>query len=180
MFDLILIGIALALGTGGAGAGGAGAGGTGAGGAGGTATAAAEAGSSGPVADPVANPVAEPQVATGKFTTALEVRPILAATRGNWVGVREYEGQDLVYVTHLLAWRCGLLRLRYAINDGPMQDWPLPPCQSDTAQPNAIPQDARIYETHPLKSVRTITVELTYDDLATDQARFERGAVLIP
>ncbi|MFC6640566.1 hypothetical protein [Sulfitobacter profundi] len=71
--------------------------------------------------------VAEDQTPTGRFTTAAEVKPILNATRGNWIAVREYDGQDLVYVTHLWSWRCGLAAMAIAVNDAPMQNWPMPP-----------------------------------------------------
>jgi hypothetical protein len=124
--------------------------------------------------------VAEPQTPTGKFTTATEIRPIMSATRGNWVAVREYDGNDLIYVTQILSWRCGLVGLRVGLNGGPLQDWPLPPCQIDTNAPNAIPADAKIYETHGLGSIQSVTVEIIYDDLATDSASFERKEVLMP
>ncbi|MBY6157096.1 hypothetical protein [Pseudooceanicola nitratireducens] len=124
---------------------------------------------------------AEPQVPSGRFTTATEVRPILTATKSSWVGVREYDGQDLVYVTQILAWRCGLAGLRVAINDAPLSDWPLPPCHLDTPAPNAIlPEDGLPYRAFPLGSVKTITVELIYDDLSSDAAVFLRPMVMIP
>ncbi len=122
----------------------------------------------------------EPQVPIGKFTTATEVKPIMNATRGNWVAVREYDGNDLIYMTHILSWRCGMVGLRYAVNDGPMRDWPLAACLEDTPQPNAIPQDATIYEVHPLGSIASIEVEIIYDDLTRERARFERKAILMP
>ena len=61
-----------------------------------------------------------------------------------------------------------------------MQDWPLAECQLGTAQPNAIPQDAKIYEVHPLQSVTSLEVEIIYDDLSRDTAHFERNQVLMP
>ncbi|WP_137702231.1 hypothetical protein [Marimonas lutisalis] len=124
--------------------------------------------------------VAEPQTPTGKFTTATEIKPIMAATKGNWIAVREYDGNDLIYFTHILSWRCGLVGVRYSINGAPMQDWPLAECQSDTAQPNAIPQDAKIYEVHPLGSIQSVDVEIIYDDLSREQASFQRRDVLMP
>jgi len=124
---------------------------------------------------------AEPQTPTGKFTTAAEVKPILGMTRGNWVAVREFEGRDLLYVTHLLSWRCGLHEIRFAVNDGPMQVWKMPPCLTDTAQPNAIPTEGGLpFREYDLGSIESVSVELLYDDLSTESARFERQEVLMP
>lgn len=124
--------------------------------------------------------VMEDQTPTGKFLTATEVRPILEATQGNWIAVRDYNGQDLLYFTHLLAWRCGLHAVRFAINDGPMQPFELPPCDAEAPAPAAIPDGAVIYLGFPSGSIETVTVELFYDDLGTSSARFERAAVQIP
>ena len=124
---------------------------------------------------------AEAQVPSGKFTTATEIKPIMQATKPNWVAVREFNGQDLVYVTQLLSWRCGMHQVRYSINDGPMQDWALPPCLIDTAQPNAIrAEDGLPYQAFAPGSVQSIAVEILYDDLSTDNARFDRAQVLMP
>jgi len=124
---------------------------------------------------------AEPQVPSGKFTTATEIKMIMQATKTNWVAVREFNGQDLVYVTHLLSWRCGMHQVRYSINDAPMQVWTLPPCLIDTAQPNAIrTEDGLPYQAFALGSVQSIAIEILYDDLSTDNARFDRAQVLMP
>jgi len=109
--------------------------------------------------------VAEPQNGTGKFTTATEIKPIMQATRGNWVAVREYGGQDLLYVTHIWGWRCGLHAMAISVNGETMQNWPLPACPYLTLKQGAV---------------QTIEIQLVYDDLSMDRATFERGNVLIP
>lgn len=125
--------------------------------------------------------VAEPQVATGKFTTALEIKPIMNATRGNWIAVREYDGQDLVYVTHLWAWRCGMVEMRVGLNGAVPEIWPLPECHTQYATPNAVlDEDGLPYKAFGLGTVATIEVQVTYDDLTTDTAKFDRQGVLIP
>ena len=131
----------------------------------------------------VAKPMheAEPQVATGKFTTALEVKPILTATRANWVAVREYDGQDLIYVTHLWAWRCGLVELRIGLNGEAPEIWELPECHEDQPAPNMMAEtDGLPYRVFPLNFVEQVEVVLTYDDLSSDTATFDRHGVLIP
>lgn len=125
--------------------------------------------------------VAEPQTPTGKFTTAAEVKPILNATKGNWVAVREYNGQDFLYVTHIWSWRCGLHAMAISVNDEPMQNWPLPPCHMQYTSPSAILEEDGVPAlTLKLGSVRTIDIQLVYDDLSMDVATFERGNILIP
>ncbi len=124
---------------------------------------------------------ADPQTPTGAFTTATEVKPILNATKGNWVALRDYEGQDLLYITHLWSWRCGLKAIAISINGEPMQNWPMPTCHSGTATPNAIlPDDGLPYLTLRQGAVREITIQIVYDDLSMDQMQFERAAVLMP
>lgn len=125
--------------------------------------------------------VAEPQRATGRFLTALEVRPILNATKFNWINVREYGGKDLLYVTHLWSWRCGLLELRVGINGATPEVWPLPECHTDRPQAAAILEgDGVPYRQFPLRSVQLIEIQLVYDDLTTDRVRFNRAGVIIP
>lgn len=125
--------------------------------------------------------MAEPQVPTGKFTTATEVKPILNATRGNWINVREYDGKDLLYVTHLWSWRCGLLEMRVGINGAPPEVWPLPECHMDQAMPAVmLDSDGLPYRAFGLGSIAMIEVQITYDDLTTDGAKFNRQGVQIP
>lgn len=125
--------------------------------------------------------VAEPQEPTGRFTTAVEVKPILIATRGNWVAVREYDGQDLLYVTHLWSWRCGLVEMRVGVNGAAPEVWPLPECHTDQPAPNAITEnDGLPYRSYALGSVQAIEINLTFDDLTKESASFERQAVKIP
>ena len=124
---------------------------------------------------------AEPQAPTGRFTTATEVKPILGMTRANWVAVREYGGQDLIYFTHLLAWRCGLHEIRFSVNEGAMQVWDMPACLEETNAPNAIDTDQGLpYIARPLGSVTALRVELLYDDMTTETASFERSDILMP
>lgn len=120
------------------------------------------------------------QISAQGFTSAAEVRPILEATKANWVAVREYDGADLVYFTQLLAWRCGLSEIRYGLNGAePEIGFPMEPCYEGTAQPNAIKSDA-IYLREALGSVNSVSVRLIFDDGSTADARFERAQVLMP
>ncbi len=122
-----------------------------------------------------------PVVAQGKFLTAAEVKPILTATKGNWIAVRKFNGQDLLYFSHLLAWRCGLSAVSYAINtEAPLIEWPLTPCNEDSPTPAAIGEDQLIYTDQPLGSISSVTVRITYDDDTTDQVTFERKFIEIP
>lgn len=125
--------------------------------------------------------VAEDQTVTGKFTTATEVKPILAMTQANWIAVREWNGGDLVYVSHLWVWRCGLVQMEVGINGGALEVWPLPPCHTETRQPNAIIEsDGLPYREFALQSIDQLQVRLTLDDLTTQEATFARKDILIP
>lgn len=125
--------------------------------------------------------VAEPQAPSGKFTTAAEIKPILNATKGNWVAVRAYNGQDLLYVTHLWGWRCGLKAIAISVNGEAMQNWPMPPCHTEFATPNAVLEDDGLpYLALTEGGVQQIDIQIVYDDLSMDRAQFARGDVLIP
>ncbi len=121
--------------------------------------------------------VVKPVAADPPFTTAAEVRPILSMTRDRWVAVREYGGQDLVYLTQLVAWRCGLAELWVGINDEAEAPFPLEPCYRDTPQPNAVRGEPWL--ARPLDSVQSVRVHLLYADGETDSHEVTRAEVLM-
>lgn len=124
----------------------------------------------------------EDQTPTGKFTTAAEVKPILGMTTGNWVAVRAYNGQDLLYFTHLLAWRCGLWDIEYSVNDGPSQAFAMEECHDDSATPNALTDVETYlpYVTLPMDSVEKVSVTVTFDDGTMQSVAFDRAAIQMP
>lgn len=118
-------------------------------------------------------------VSAQNFTTAAEVRPILDMTRNSWVAIREYGGKDLVYFTHLLAWRCGLSEIRYGFNGAaPTQSFKMEKCHEGSAQPNAISGD-NVFVSQPKGSVESVRVRLIYDDGSSAEAKFARKSVLM-
>jgi len=120
-------------------------------------------------------------VTAEQFTTAAEVRPILEATRLNWVAVREYDGKDLLYFTHLMAWRCGLEAIYYKVNDGDENIWLGEECHEGDTQPNAIlSQNLLPFVSYPLNSIKSVSVRLVYDDGQESTATFTRQAIMTP
>ena len=115
--------------------------------------------------------------AAAQMDTAAQVKPILQMTKGNWIAVREFNGQDLLYFTHLEVFRCGLERITYALNYGAAVVWDTPPCPGDDTF-SEIPADRQPYAVFALGSIETVRVELVYDDGTSEAEVYERGAVL--
>ena len=120
-------------------------------------------------------------VVAQNFTTAAEVKPILQATKPQWIAVRNYDGQDLLYFTNLLSWRCGLSEIFYGVNGGEMVPFVMEPCYLDTAQPNALKAESldAILVSFPPGSIETVDLNVTFDDGTAEQAHYARKAVEI-
>ena len=114
-----------------------------------------------------------------QFTTAEEVKPILEFTRADWVSLREYNGDDQLLFTHVLAWRCGLDRISYAVNGGKRERLVIEPCYEGETRPNDFKdKDILPYVTFTEGSVETVTVWLNYDDGSADKEDYKRKAIL--
>lgn len=110
---------------------------------------------------------------------AQDARQILTLTRSNWVALREYDGRDLLYFTNILAWRCGVERIRFAVNDDRMAPLEHEPCHADEAVPNALhAEDVLPYISYPLGSVERVTVELRFPDGSEERGEYSRESVL--
>ena len=120
--------------------------------------------------------------AQGNFTTAAEVRPIMDMTKTSWIAVREWDGNDLVYFTHIESWRCGMEKVRYGINTAIAdQEYELEDCHEEMLTPNAMTlEDHLPYIVQPLGSVETVTIKIFYDDGSVDGATFNRNGSIIP
>ena len=114
-----------------------------------------------------------------QFTTAEEVKPMLDFTRADWVSLREYNGDDQLLFTHILAWRCGIDRISYAVNDEKRQRLKVEPCYEGETRPNDFKdKDILPYVTFRKGAVKTVTVWLNYDDGSTDKEDYKRKAIL--
>lgn len=120
--------------------------------------------------------------AQAAFTTAAEVKPIMSMTKGSWVAVRDWEGQDLLYFTHIESWRCGLDGVKFGINSTEVDTvYKLEDCHEDTNTPNAMTMEDHLpYLVFEAGSIETVTVEVTYDDGTTEIETFERKAIMTP
>jgi hypothetical protein len=122
------------------------------------------------------------QTPQGKFTTAAEVGPILEMTQKNWAAVREYDGQDLVYFSHVFSWRCGLKAAKYSINDEPLKDLEMPDCHMKYQQPNALIDNEALmtFKRYELGSVKSVRVDVLLDNLTVQSVTLLRENILIP
>lgn len=112
---------------------------------------------------------------------AAQIRPILEATKANWIGVRRWDGQDLIYFTHLETWKCGLKAIRYGVNSNEAtRAYAFKACTPDEAAPSPVATDRLPYVALALDSVETVTVTLVYDDDVEVTETFERSAIEIP
>lgn len=116
------------------------------------------------------------------FTTAAEVKPILQVTKPSWIAVRVYDGKDLLYFTNLLAWRCGIREITYSVNGADFVPFVAEPCYRDTAQPNSLRAEdlSAILVSFAPETVKTVDVNVTFDDDTTETAHYERAAILMP
>jgi hypothetical protein len=116
-----------------------------------------------------------------QFTTAQEVRPILNATRAQWIAVRAYEGRDWLYFSNILAWRCGLSEIHFAVNGGDETQFDAEPCYEGTATPNALKLESvdAIARTYSAGTVATVRIRLVLDDGGEETAEYTRQQIEI-
>jgi len=118
-----------------------------------------------------------PAAAFAQFNTAAEVKPILKLIKGQWVSVREYNGQDLLYFSILEVYRCGIDQIRYVINDGKPSVWETPPCEGEGTF-SKIPEGRLPYAEFGAKTLKKIRIELTYDDGTAEWAEYSRKDII--
>ena len=111
------------------------------------------------------------------FTTQAEVQPILEMTHANWIGLGTATGNDLLYFSHVLSWRCGLSEIRYSVNGAELIPLQMEPCHRDTNSPNAIRELP--YVSYPLERVQSVSVEIVYPDGQVDRQEYARAAIRI-
>lgn len=90
-------------------------------------------------------------------------KQILPMTKASWIAFRNYGGQQLVYFTHLVVYRCGLSEIRYSINSDALdQRFAMPPCEPD--RPNAIPSDFLPFVSLSPGTADSIAVQVVFAD----------------
>lgn len=115
------------------------------------------------------------------FTEYAQAKPILEMIKRDWVGIGASDGQDLLYFTLLLSYRCAIQEIRFSYNNGPLTTWDAEPCYWDERHPNAIKMETHLpYAVAPLGSLNTITIDLLFEDGTTMTNTYDRTEILLP
>lgn len=131
----------------------------------------------------VALVIGTPAPAEPLFTTVEQVRPILEMTRANWVALRDYEGRDWLYFTHLGTYRCAISEIRYGLNGAPAETlFEVEPCYIDEPTPFVFKESTGVpvWLVQPGGSVQQVAIRLVLTDGSEMEAVFERAAILMP
>ena len=122
-----------------------------------------------------------PPVAAQGLNTADLVRPILQMTAPNWVALRKWEGQDLLYFTQLLPFRCGLEEIRYGLNGAEATERfnaePCPPEQDGRTFATIEAEAYLPYLAFAPDSIASVTVTIVYDDGEVETHSYDRAAI---
>lgn len=108
------------------------------------------------------------------------IAPILEMTRGNWVALRNWEGEELLYFTQIEGWRCAVGQVRYQVNGGGWLTWNLAPCQVGTPAPNALPEGHLPFIKLPIGLLQDVAVQVEMTDGQVLENVFPRAAILMP
>ncbi|MCV0426996.1 MAG: hypothetical protein K5905_16155 [Roseibium sp.] len=107
-------------------------------------------------------PLTSSSLASAQGMPPEQIKQILDVTKGSWVSFRDWQGQQLIYFTHLEAWKCGIDYVFYGLNGGALdQMWELEECNPDN--PNAVLKEKPYIEL-PAGSTQSISVQLVFPD----------------
>ena len=91
-----------------------------------------------------------------------DMKKILNLTQNSWVSFRDFNGKQLIYFTHLEAYRCGIKEVRYSLNNDDLDKiWELDSCESEGI--SSIKKDL-VYLRLPLGTAKSIAVQLVFSD----------------
>lgn len=101
--------------------------------------------------------------AQSRVPTVPFVKKVLISTKGRWISFRNYSGQQLIYFTHLLSWKCGISELHYSINGRALdQRWAVPHC--NPLVPYNIDPKTKTHLTLPLGGAKSLSVQVIFKD----------------
>ena len=91
-----------------------------------------------------------------------QMKKLLNLTQNSWVSFRDFNGKQLIYFTHLEAYRCGIKEVRYSLNTDDLDKvWELDSCESEGI--SSIKKDL-VYLRLPLGTAKSIAVQLVFID----------------
>lgn len=114
---------------------------------------------------------AVPPAALGQMMAPAQMRAALEATGRQWVAFRNWQGRQLIYFTHLVAWKCAIKEVRYAVDgQDPAELFPLPAC--DPQNPFLVNGESdTILLSFAPGEVEEISIQLVYGDGTSSAVR---------